>query len=1234
MVGQEDSQLVAEDARTRVFLSYSRKDAALVQRVADGLMTAGFLADFDQAAHDPGNVSAGISAEDEWWKRLQEMIASADVMVFLVSPDSAQSAVCDEEIAYARALGKRIIAVLARPVDFAKAPPRLSALNVRIDFSKGGPGFDAALAGLVAALETKVGWHRDGRKYFARVQEWDTAGRPKSRLLREGAVEEAERWAVTRPRGEPEPGELFLAWIAASRAQIRRDASVRTFWRRVTAIFVLTTLAATLAGAWFVVNGQRNLGRSESLMLARTSDQLIIQGEYRRALQMAILASRESFFRPSTDEAKAAFAKTAQALAHVASVRQSFPTGSELDPVIARAYPAMDGTRLVTANPYDSLFVWDAETGVQLGETLTLDPEQGNLQEKLAPGGAHVAAWNGAGAHVISLRDGSRLPAPLGLEAGEDELGLMKVAMSEDGRRLAAGLSDGTVRIYDLATGDKLAEFPGRAAPSIEVALSADGAKVLVVRLGEAFVADAASQEIIAGPFDPEGGEYWGGFLSPDASRVLLRRNSGEFDWELARQADDLTAPLQTETESVEIWNGETGERLVRADFPDIVERTVFLDKLRRIATISPVGSVQIWDADTGAPVGDVISTDERETEVEIGADDASFASVSYLSGVEIWDLRTGTSLLESGSQLDAGPDRWNGVSPIPGTQDYLAWNGRRTVRLNVSEGQVTETPVAKDSVGFVGHAALSPDGRITLTLDQDDEVFFWDASYFGIPLLGPLKHDNYLFPPQFIGDGSRVLTIEGNEARVWKAGPARTIPFKGKTDIGASDGAMLSPDGTRQLVWNASGRAVLRDTATGEQVGGELLLGPQETFTAVFDEGSPRLAISFEGVVQLLDTNTGSNGEALLEHQSAISEMRFALGGRRLVTLQYDRTLTIWNTDTMEAVVAPAVIDDMVLRVMPVRGRMVVLTQGNGQLVDLETGATIGGPMEVWSPADLKALGESLAFSSVYVSADESRVAISNETRIGFWSADDGALLWPVITPDAPIVGASLAPDGRRAAVLLDNPLRAAALVDLETGELQQPVLAHPSFVTAAKFSPDGGTLVTIADDANLRFWDVGTGAARGEPIFLESGESEIRFSNDGRRLIVLVQGGIVRQFDTLTLSELPGWSGDFANQDAAWQQDLGRLVISELGGRLVELDIGWSGRRQASSEDIAQVCAAKLMGTPDAEGVPFVRRLDDKAIFAAPILRGREGEDVCTPPPAAWWETAAGAVFGWAFR
>jgi hypothetical protein len=445
--------------------------------------------------------------------------------------------------------------------------------------------------------------------------------------------------------------------------------------------------------------------------------------------------------------------------------------------------------------------------------------------------------------------------------------------------------------------------------------------------------------------------------------------------------------------------------------------------------------------------------------------------------------------------------------------------------------------------------------------------------------------------------------------------------------------GAKLSPDGMRQIIWNASGRAVLRDTATGEQIGGELLLGPPGSFKAVFDAHSPRLAISFEGLVQLLDTNTGEKGKLLLEHPVAISQMQFGLDGRRLVTLQYDGTLTIWNTETLQPVAESVLIDDVVLRILPVIGRMVVVTDGNGQLIDLETGAAVGAPMVVWTQADLKETSGFLPSSRVGFSADGSRIAMWSEKRIGFWSAEDGAPVQALVTPAAPIVGAALDADGRQAALLLDYPLRGAVMMDLVTGEVATAPLAHPTIPVSAAFSPDGATLVTYADDGFMRFWALASGALRGDPVLLQSSEAEILFSEDVRRMMVL-NPGIIRQFDMATMSEVWSWSGDFASQDAVWQKDAGRVVISEVNGRLVDLDIGWSARWAATADDITQVCAAKLLGTPDAGGVAFVRRLDDPAIFAAPVLRGREEEDVCTPPPVPWWEMAAGRVFGWAFR
>ena len=87
--------------RVRVFLSYSRKDKALIERLAAALEQRGYFADYDQGA-DPDKIDGGIAPTDDWWRRLKDNIAAADVIVFAVSPDLIASRVCDDEIGEAQ----------------------------------------------------------------------------------------------------------------------------------------------------------------------------------------------------------------------------------------------------------------------------------------------------------------------------------------------------------------------------------------------------------------------------------------------------------------------------------------------------------------------------------------------------------------------------------------------------------------------------------------------------------------------------------------------------------------------------------------------------------------------------------------------------------------------------------------------------------------------------------------------------------------------------------------------------------------------------------------------------------------------------------------------------------------------------------------------------------------------------------------------------------------------------
>jgi TIR domain len=224
MTSSGSDQLLRRQPQTRVFLSYSRRDETFVRQLAAALESRGYAVDFDQSERDATGLEFGISAQDRWWLRLKEMIAAADVMVFVISSDSVSSRVCDDEIAYANSLGKRIIPVLRRAVDFDRAPERVRALNVKLSFEGDEQKrFAHTTERLCVELDLDLDWHRRAARLARLAQQWDGDGRPPGQLLRTGAIAEADAWAARRPSNAPTPGPLLLEFLGASRAHEEQD---------------------------------------------------------------------------------------------------------------------------------------------------------------------------------------------------------------------------------------------------------------------------------------------------------------------------------------------------------------------------------------------------------------------------------------------------------------------------------------------------------------------------------------------------------------------------------------------------------------------------------------------------------------------------------------------------------------------------------------------------------------------------------------------------------------------------------------------------------------------------------------------------------------------------------------------------------------------------------------------------------------------------------------------------
>ncbi|MFO1017628.1 MAG: toll/interleukin-1 receptor domain-containing protein [Hyphomonadaceae bacterium] len=242
----------AAERPVRVFISYARADIVLVRALAEALHAYGYFADYDLGG-DEARIDGGLSPSDDWWKRLQDNIAAADVVIFVVSPEASTSSVCDDEIKWAQDLGKRIIPIVARRIDFQALPKRLSSLNLSLPFSEAAgtahlpfESFDVSFRRLVAAIEIDLDWLREGARITALALTWVRNGRPAWALARAGAISQADQWAARRPPGAAPPGEMVQEFLSASRA---KEESDRTRLRSITGrAFVRPAAAAIEAG--------------------------------------------------------------------------------------------------------------------------------------------------------------------------------------------------------------------------------------------------------------------------------------------------------------------------------------------------------------------------------------------------------------------------------------------------------------------------------------------------------------------------------------------------------------------------------------------------------------------------------------------------------------------------------------------------------------------------------------------------------------------------------------------------------------------------------------------------------------------------------------------------------------------------------------------------------------------------------------------------------------------------
>jgi formylglycine-generating enzyme required for sulfatase activity len=199
------------ERKARIFISYSRVDMEFADRLELALKERGFEPLIDREE---------IYAFEDWWNRIEKLIARADTVVFVLSPDSVASEVALKEVIQAASFNKRLAPIVYRHVNDSVIPEALRRLN--FVFFDDPTRFIASADRLADALRTDINWIRQHTEFGEASRQWLAAGCPAGLLLQSPLLERAESWVASRPSGAPKSNGDVAAFIASSRREANR----------------------------------------------------------------------------------------------------------------------------------------------------------------------------------------------------------------------------------------------------------------------------------------------------------------------------------------------------------------------------------------------------------------------------------------------------------------------------------------------------------------------------------------------------------------------------------------------------------------------------------------------------------------------------------------------------------------------------------------------------------------------------------------------------------------------------------------------------------------------------------------------------------------------------------------------------------------------------------------------------------------------------------------------------
>ncbi|WP_445638558.1 WD40 domain-containing protein [Nostoc sp. DSM 114161] len=495
---------------------------------------------------------------------------------------------------------------------------------------------------------------------------------------------------------------------------------------------------------------------------------------------------------------------------------------------------------------------------------------------------------------------------------------VISVGFSPDGKTLASGSFDKTIKLWDVSTGKAIKTLTGHSSSVISVGFSPDGKtlasgsfdktiKLWDVSTGKAIkTLTGHSSSVISVGFSPDGKTLASG--SFDKTIKLWDVSTGKAIKNLTGHSssvisvgfspDGKTLASASFDKTIKLWDVSTGKAIkTLTGHSSSVRSVVFSPDGKTLASASDDKTIKLWDVSTGKAIKTLIEHSTWVISVGFSPDGKTLASGSADKTIKLWDVSTGKAIKtltgHSSSVISVG------FSPDGKTLASASFD--KTIKLwDVSTGKAIKTLTGHSS--SVRSVVFSPDGKTLASASDDKTIKLWDVST-GKAIKTLIGHSSWVISVGFSLDGKTLASGSADKTiKLWDVSMGKAIKnLTGHSSTVIS--VVFSPDGKTLASGSFDKTIKLWDVSTGKAI--KTLTGhSSRVYSVVFSPDGKTLASgSDDNTIKLWDVNTGKAIKTLNGHSSSVWGVVFSPNGKTLASGSFDNTIKLWDVSMGKAI-------------------------------------------------------------------------------------------------------------------------------------------------------------------------------------------------------------------------------------------------------------------------------------------------------------------------------------------